>query len=98
MGGVRATTISYGGESREQEADPSAPPGTGSHSPGPIGHKLLAAEDDEHVDAGQVEDPCPVFEHPVPGILMDELILKVEHKRVVGRDFYIHFQAAAGFD
>lgn len=46
--------------------------------PWPIGHKLLAAEDDEHVGAGVVEDPRPVLEHPVPAVLVNELILKVK--------------------
>lgn len=57
-------------------------------SPRPIGHKLLAAEDDQHVDAGEVEDPCPVLQHPVAGILVNELILKVEHERIIRSDFH----------
>lgn len=69
--------------------------GGGHYSPGPIGHKLLPAEYDEHVDARQVKDPRPVLEHPVPGVLMNELILKIEHKRVIRRYLHVHFLCGA---
>lgn len=53
-------------------------------------HKLLSAEDDQHIDAGQIEDPRPVLEHPVARVLVNEVILEVEDERVVWGDFH-HF-------
>lgn len=65
----------------------------GLDSPGTVGHELLAAEYDEHVDSGQVKHHRPVLQHPVAGVLMNELILEVKDERVVGCDFHVHCAA-----
>lgn len=62
---------------------------------GSVLHEVLAAENDEHVNAAVVEDPRPVLDHPAPGLLVDEVILEVEHVRVVGRDFHTHLGGLA---
>lgn len=60
---------------------------------GSVLHVKLAAKDDQHVGATVVEHPGPVVDHPCPRVLMDELTLKVEHVRVVGRHFDVHIGA-----
>lgn len=65
------------------------------HSLGPTLHVELSAKDDQHIGAAIVEHPCPVVDHPGPGVLMDELVLEVEHIRVVWCHLDIHFCVAA---
>lgn len=51
---------------------------------------MLPSEDDRHVDSTVVEHVGPVFDHPDPGVLVDEFIFKVENVRIVWRDLDIH--------
>jgi hypothetical protein len=51
---------------------------------GPTLHVMLAAEDEDHVDADVVETVLPVLDHPYSCVLVNELLLEVENVRVVG--------------
>lgn len=61
-------------------------------------HIELSAKDDQHIGATIVEHPRPVVDHPGPRVLMDELILEVEHVRVIWRYFDIHFRGGLALE
>lgn len=58
---------------------------------------MLATEDDQHVGTAIVEHPGPVFHHPCSRLLVDELVLKVEHVRVVWCYLHVHGEMLGGF-
>lgn len=49
----------------------------------PALHVILSAENDYHVESTKVKAYRPILGHPCPGVLMDELLLEVEHVGVV---------------
>lgn len=65
--------------------------------PGPVLHQVLAAEDQDHVDADVVEAERPVLDHPFAGLLVDEVRLEVEDVRVVWqRDLSVVLHGSGG--
>lgn len=66
----------------------------------PTLHVVLAAENEDHVDADVVKSILPVFDHPHARVLVHELLLEVEHVRVVGhrghRQVQVRHRGAAG--
>lgn len=60
------------------------------HLPWSTLHEILAAKDDQHVDAAIVKDISPIPDHPFACVLVNKVVFKVKDISVVWCNFDVH--------
>lgn len=54
--------------------------------PGSVLHVILSSKYERHVHSHIIESDSPILSHPLPRLLMNELVLELEDVRVIRRD------------